>query len=854
MRPSVIAMTLVLVVGLASAGVSDAYVPAENTVKLYYGLPGSNDYVLGTAGPQEPSFAWQQHSSMPTAMMDNAAAANETHVYVAAGYSIGRVFYRHEVGGTTWETLAQCPLDLSTGGAALIGDTFYYCGGYKNSMRDPADTLFKYSISGNDWTSGPGPYSGSVGYNWMPSVFACMGKLYFVSGCQQPGATNPTRQVHCYTPGAGWARVADLNQGSVFAAGWVYNDTIWFAGGNYNNSGITRTEFYDPVADTWIIDNAVFPQIPYSIWGPASGAVGNIGYIATGVVSTGQLTDSVMYFNHGTGTWSVDEPVYLKVYRTAGAGNADGKAIVYGGSTGGFTPTPICQFELVAPPPDSDVGVASIVQPEGTIEPGVIAPKIIIQNFGLAAIGDIACTFWIDSGDVYDETVNYPGPLGPGASDTVTFPDWNATAGEYVLTAFTYVAGDVNPNNDSMMGRVQVTSSNIVWSRLGDAPAPGRYWSPGTGVCRDTLWFLGGRSASNIGLASITGYDILGGNWLTAAETLQTGRRAGAGGQIGNKIYACGGRSRQSQTLNTVEEYDLDAKTVTYKASMPSGAWASCGAVAGGKVYVIGNESRTGSTFEYDPATNTWSTKASVSPGRGWSAAAGAGGKVYVFGGISTTELRDVQCFDPATNAWSAKADMPGVRVYHSAVTVDDSIIYVIGGATSQTADNLVWRYSVLGNSWTVDTPMLTPSGWHMLNVGTSSSNDGQAIYVGYGSDCSTPTYLTKLEHGLLPTSGIYEYVPDRMAKALDVTPSIGRGLMRISYSVANAGLVNLDVYDASGSLVRTLVDGVVAEPGTQTVVWDRADDMGRRVSKGTYFYRLSVDGQTLSSKSVVLD
>jgi flagellar hook assembly protein FlgD len=73
-----------------------------------------------------------------------------------------------------------------------------------------------------------------------------------------------------------------------------------------------------------------------------------------------------------------------------------------------------------------------------------------------------------------------------------------------------------------------------------------------------------------------------------------------------------------------------------------------------------------------------------------------------------------------------------------------------------------------------------------------------------------------------------------------------------IDYSVNRLADVRLSVYDAAGSLVRTLVSGRVA-PGERTVAWDLMDDSGRRVANGAYFYRLAVDDMSVSEKAIVL-
>jgi hypothetical protein len=61
-----------------------------------------------------------------------------------------------------------------------------------------------------------------------------------------------------------------------------------------------------------------------------------------------------------------------------------------------------------------------------------------------------------------------------------------------------------------------------------------------------------------------------------------------------------------------------------------------------------------------------------------------------------------------------------------------------------------------------------------------------------------------------------------------------------IRFSVPAGGAsVSLRVYDVTGRLVRTLVDGHRAA-GTHTVTWQGDDDRGRPAASGTYVYRLT--------------
>ena len=64
-----------------------------------------------------------------------------------------------------------------------------------------------------------------------------------------------------------------------------------------------------------------------------------------------------------------------------------------------------------------------------------------------------------------------------------------------------------------------------------------------------------------------------------------------------------------------------------------------------------------------------------------------------------------------------------------------------------------------------------------------------------------------------------------------------------ISFELNRAASVKLEVLNVLGQTVRTLVDGPMTA-GTHQVVWDGKDNSGRMVPSGTYFYRLTSNGQ----------
>ena len=73
-----------------------------------------------------------------------------------------------------------------------------------------------------------------------------------------------------------------------------------------------------------------------------------------------------------------------------------------------------------------------------------------------------------------------------------------------------------------------------------------------------------------------------------------------------------------------------------------------------------------------------------------------------------------------------------------------------------------------------------------------------------------------------------------------------------IRYALAEAGEVRLSLYNVSGQLIRTLVDGERAV-GSYSVRWDGKDDAGRDVASGVYVGRMEVGGFRTVRKMVLV-
>ena len=73
-----------------------------------------------------------------------------------------------------------------------------------------------------------------------------------------------------------------------------------------------------------------------------------------------------------------------------------------------------------------------------------------------------------------------------------------------------------------------------------------------------------------------------------------------------------------------------------------------------------------------------------------------------------------------------------------------------------------------------------------------------------------------------------------------------------IRFSLRNKSRVTIRVYDVSGRLVNTLVDGVL-DAGPQKVNWNGINSHGASAASGVYFYRMGTSGYGESRKMILL-
>jgi hypothetical protein len=277
-------------------------------------------------------------------------------------------------------------------------------------------------------------------------------------------------------------------------------------------------------------------------------------------------------------------------------------------------------------------------------------------------------------------------------------------------------------------------------------------------------------------------------------------------------------------------------------------------------------------------------------------------------------ETGDPQCVGLPPGAWEIIGSFAAAQLDHyiyaahtlgdsTAITVGDSIIsieipYTAFAISAHSTTPSVWYMSPADSGYSVDNiaPGVPDSLSVTYNTGSGnyltwapcSDEDFQyyRIYRSFDSDPSltqadslahltilTEWYdsdydgwnvyytVTAIDHAgnescpstdSIPTAITGQIIPNKLALYQNVpNPFNPSTVIRFDIPAART-LVTLEIFDVSGQLIHTLINGEVAS-GRKSAIWNGKDSQGNPVSSGVYFYRLKAGSKVLTKKMVLL-
>ncbi len=124
------------------------------------------------------------------------------------------------------------------------------------------------------------------------------------------------------------------------------------------------------------------------------------------------------------------------------------------------------------------------------------------------------------------------------------------------------------------------------------------------------------------------------------------------------------------------------------------------------------------------------------------------------------------------------------------------------------------------------------------------------AVWAQDYDSCGNMKYQLSMSPGGSPAPG--EGDLPRTTALAGATPNPFNPKTSISFDLAAAGHVRLEIYDLRGALVRTLLGADLAA-GRHEIPWDGRDAAGRAVSSGTYLAHFAADGVQQTQKLMLV-
>lgn len=370
-----------------------------------------------------------------------------------------------------------------------------------------------------------------------------------------------------------------------------------------------------------------------------------------------------------------------------------------------------------------------------------------------------------------------------------------------------------------------------------------------TAVVNNRIYVIGGLVNQNTAVGYVEEYNPMLDTWVLKAP-MQFPRAMSVCGVINNKIYIVGGIKGRNIPVESVEVYDPILNQWQRKRRLPTRRTGYNGGAIADSIYVCGGFFSNSNTYTdmvevYCASRDSWFTRHSMNQARVDFGASSFRNRIFAISGLFFNYINLTEEYSPLEDTWRIKAPIPFARIGIACATINNRL-FLIGG--ERRGPRIVYSrvdvYNADNNSW-----MLIDS----VNQARS-----YASAVGIGNNVYVIGGLLRNE---MPTTAMEQYSVTALEENENQTvilpeftafpnPFRINTVFRIPFSVSVNKEAKIKIYDVSGKLVKCL-----SVEGLQTIIWNRTDELNRRVSEGVYFARIenaSSQG-SLSLKIMVL-
>ncbi|WP_210415639.1 kelch repeat-containing protein [Bdellovibrio sp. ZAP7] len=594
-------------------------------------------------------------------------------------------------------------------------------------------------------TPAPGVYSSKASRSLYPSNRRVRntattlqdGRILVIGGVSLDSSIAALKSVEIFDPTTSrWTDAAPLAQARArHTATLLGNGKILVVGGSDQSTYYATAELFDPSTNTW--SSAGTMTVMRSDHSATLLQDGRV-LIAGGATSAGSFTASMEIYDPATSSWSsagtnLPEP---RMNHAAVLLNS-GKVFFVGGQNPPVVLTTTAIYDPMGAP---TWGAApTLTTGRAYLTASLLKDGRVVVIGGIASTGNPSPLV-----NIFDPSS--PGSFSSGTSLSTARYGHTATAVDNQVI----VTGGFSNNSASaaLDDSLIYNAGSNTWSSLGtlrNGPRTLHTANPSG----DYLYLLNGRDGNSSPVNMFEKIDISKFSWKLEGS-MATDRAIHVTLALPNgKVLVAGGLSNPSNTaftyLDSSEIFDPATGLWSAGPTLPmKRMWSTATRLNDGRFLIVGGVDETmtriTSTLFYTPSSNSWTAGPPIAMGRiGHSASLLPDGRVIIMGGNENTGIfppsNKTEIFDPTTNQWTAGPNMLTAVSEHTAVTLNDNTILLVGGLTTTTlnsASAVVQLYNPTTNSFTAKASQsvgryqasvaLLPSGKVLSRGGIDSS------------------------------------------------------------------------------------------------------------------------------------